>query len=63
MCGSEHQGWIEQHRYLNMELLKEHRKTKLEVKAAWSRRPGVAGAGITGPEPVVPFFAEESVHN
>lgn len=24
-----HEDWIEQHRYLNMELLKEHKKTKL----------------------------------
>lgn len=24
-----HEDWIEQHRYLNMELLKEHKKNKL----------------------------------
>lgn len=34
LCVEIHEGWIEQHRYLNMELLKEHRKTRLEVKAA-----------------------------
>jgi hypothetical protein len=25
-----HEDWIEQHRYLNMELLREHKKLKLE---------------------------------
>jgi len=34
LCVEIHEGWIEQHRYLNMELLKEHRKTRLEVKAS-----------------------------
>lgn len=34
LCVEIHEGWIEQHRYLNMELLKEHRKKRLEVKAA-----------------------------
>lgn len=34
LCVEIHEGWIEQHRYLNMELLKEHRKARLEVKAA-----------------------------
>ena len=29
-----HEGWIEQHRYLNMEMLREHRKVKLEFSAA-----------------------------
>jgi len=29
-----HENWIEQHRYLNMELLHEHRKLKLAAKAA-----------------------------
>jgi putative transposase len=28
-----HENWIEQHRYLNMELLREHKKQKM-VKAA-----------------------------
>jgi len=34
LCVEIHEGWIEQHRYLNMDLLKEHRKKRLEVKAA-----------------------------
>ena len=34
LCVEIHEGWIEQHRYLNMELLKEHRKNRLEVRAA-----------------------------
>jgi transposase-like protein len=34
LCVEIHEGWIEQHRYLNMELLKEHRKARLEVRAA-----------------------------
>ncbi|MCO5045803.1 MAG: IS256 family transposase [Kiritimatiellae bacterium] len=29
-----HEGWIEQHRYLNMELLREHKKIKLVNRAA-----------------------------
>jgi transposase-like protein len=29
-----HEDWVEQHRYLNMELLKEHRKETLRATAA-----------------------------
>jgi transposase-like protein len=29
-----HEDWIEQHRYLNMELLREHKKTLIRMEAA-----------------------------
>ena len=35
LCAERHEGWLEDHRYLNMEFLKEQKKDLIQT-AAWS---------------------------
>ena len=37
LCAETHEGWLKDHRYLNMEYLKEQRKELMQA-AAWPRR-------------------------
>ena len=46
-----HEGWLEAHRYLNMEDLREHRKEQLRL-AAWDRPVDNAAALPTGPHSI-----------